>query len=207
MADQREEKMNNPSTIRAATPADYPALYRICLQTAHAGQDATALYSDPEYPGQRFAVPYARFAPDFAFVLDVGGEVMGYVVAAPDTRAFEARLNESWWPALQEQYRQRQPEAPLDGNLLNSIRHPDTAAEELVSDWPAHLHINLLSAQQKGGWGRKMIEHQLNALRAAGVRGVHLGVSLQNEQVCAFYERMGFRPLLRSNAIYMGQLL
>jgi len=36
---------------------------------------------------------------------------------------------------------------------------------------------------------------------------VHLGVSLQNEQVCAFYQRLGFQPLLRSNAIYMGQLL
>lgn len=199
--------MNNDPVIRAATPADVPALYRICLQTAHAGQDASALYSDPEYPGQRFAVPYARFAPDFAFVLDVGGEVKGYVVAAPDTRAFEAQLTASWWPALQQQYRHREPEAPLDGNLLHSIRHPDAAAAELVGQWPAHLHINLLPEQQKGGWGRKMIEHQLAALRAAGVSGVHLGVSLQNEQVCAFYQRLGFRHLLRSHAIYMGQLL
>ncbi len=52
-----------------------------------------------------------------------------------------------------------------------------------------------------------MIEHELAALRTAGVSGVHLGVSLQNEQVCAFYQRMGFTPILRSNAIYMGQLL
>ncbi|MEJ5078155.1 GNAT family N-acetyltransferase [Erwinia sp. MYb535] len=191
--------MNNDPVIRAATPDDYPALYQICLQTANAGVDASALYSDPEYPGQRFAVPYARFAPDFAFVLDVDGEVMGYVVAAPDTRAFEATLNNVWWPELQEKYRQRQPEAALDANVLNSIRHPDAAAEALVTLYPAHLHINLL--------GRKLIEHQLNALRAAGVGGVHLGVSLQNEQVCAFYQRLGFQPLLRSNAIYMGQLL
>ncbi|MTD25865.1 GNAT family N-acetyltransferase [Erwinia sorbitola] len=199
--------MNNHSAIRPATHADLPALYHICLQTADAGVDASALYSDPEYPGQRFAVPYALFAPDFAFVLEVDGEVMGYVVAAPDTRAFEAQLNEEWWPVLQEKYRHRQPEAPLDENLLNSIRHPDAAAAGLVSQWPAHLHINLLPSQQKDGWGRKMIEHQLAALRAAGVRGVHLGVSLKNEQVCAFYQRMGFRHLLRSNAIYMGQLL
>ncbi|BCQ34982.1 hypothetical protein ERHA55_25980 [Erwinia rhapontici] len=199
--------MNNDPVIRAATPDDYPALYQICLQTANAGVDASALYSDPEYPGQRFAVPYARFAPDFAFVLDVDGEVMGYVVATPDTRAFEAMLNKVWWPELQEKYRHREPEAALDANVLNSIRHPDAAAGELVTLYPAHLHINLLPAQQKGGWGRKLIEHQLNALRAAGVGGVHLGVSLQNEQVCAFYQRLGFQPLLRSNAIYMGQLL
>jgi len=146
--------MNNDPVIRAATPDDYPALYQICLQTANAGVDASALYSDPEYPGQRFAVPYARFAPDFAFVLDVDGEVMGYVVAAPDTRAFEATLNNVWWPELQEKYRHREPEAALDANVLNSIRHPDAAAGELVTLYPAHLHINLLPAQQKGGWGR-----------------------------------------------------
>lgn len=52
-----------------------------------------------------------------------------------------------------------------------------------------------------------MIAQELAALRQAGVKGVHLGVSLQNEQVCAFYQRMGFSHILRSNAIYMGQLL
>lgn len=199
--------MANQGVIRPATPADYPALYRICLETADAGGDARALYSDPDYPGQRFAVPYARFAPDFAFVLEIEGEVLGYVVAAPDTRAFEAQLAAQWWPQLQQKYQQRSADAPLDDKILDAIRHPDAAAEALVSRWPAYLHINLLPAAQKGGWGRKMIEHQLAALRAAGVSGVHLGVSLQNEQVCAFYQRMGFSPILRSNAIYMGQLL
>ncbi|WP_336748238.1 GNAT family N-acetyltransferase [Pantoea vagans] len=199
--------MANQGVIRPATPADYPALYRICLETADAGSDARALYSDPDYPGQRFAVPYARFAPDFAFVLERDNEVQGYVVATPDTRAFEAQLQAEWWPQLQEKYRDRSPSAPLDSKVLDAIRHPDQAAETLVTQWPAHLHINLLPAAQKGGWGRRMIEHELAALRAAGVSGVHLGVSLQNEQVCAFYARMGFTPIQRSNAIYMGQLL
>lgn len=199
--------MANQGVIRPATPADFPALYRICLETADAGGDARALYSDPDYPGQRFAVPYARFAPDFAFVLEREDEVQGYVVAVPDTRAFEARLAAEWWPALQAKYRDRHASAPLDGKILDAIRHPDQAADNLVTQWPAHLHINLLPAAQKGGWGRRMIEHELAALRAAGVTGVHLGVSLQNEQVCAFYQRMGFTPILRSNAIYMGQLL
>ncbi|WP_336755956.1 GNAT family N-acetyltransferase [Pantoea sp. USHLN298] len=199
--------MANQGVIRPATPADYPALYRICLETADAGGDARALYSDPDYPGQRFAVPYARFAPDFAFVLESAGEVVGYVVAAPDTRAFEAQLETQWWPLLQQHYQQRRADAPLDDKILDAIRHPDRAADALVTQWPAHLHINLLPAAQKGGWGRKMIEHELAALRAAGVSGVHLGVSLQNEQVCAFYQRMGFTPIMRSNAIYMGQLL
>ncbi|MBW1251174.1 GNAT family N-acetyltransferase [Pantoea allii] len=199
--------MANQGVIRPATESDYPALYRICLETANAGKDARNHYSDPEYPGQRFAVPYARFAPDFAFVLEVEGEVMGYVVAAPDTRAFEAQLEHHWWPQLQDKYRDRTASAPYDSKILDSIRQPDRADAQLVAQWPAHLHINLLPPVQQGGWGRKMIAHELAALRQAGVKGVHLGVSLQNEQVCAFYQRMGFSHILRSNAIYMGQLL
>ncbi|ARF48531.1 GNAT family N-acetyltransferase [Pantoea stewartii] len=199
--------MVNQGVIRPATESDYPALYRICLETANAGKDASHCYSDPEYPGQRFAVPYARFAPNFAFVLEVDGEVMGYVVATPDTVAFEAQLARDWWPRLQEKYRDRTPVAPYDSKILDSIRQPEPAAQALVTQWPAHLHINLLPPVQAGGWGRRMIEHELAALRNAGVRGVHLGVSLQNEQVCAFYQRLGFSHILRSNAIYMGQLL
>ncbi len=199
--------MTNHGVIRPATTADYPTLYRICLLTANAGSDASALYSDPDYPGQRFVIPYARFVPDFAFVLAVDGEVMGYVVAAPDTRVFEATLRAHWWPALQAKYQPRRPDAAFDENILAAIRQPDTAAGQLVAHWPAHLHINLLPPVQRGGWGRKLIEHELTALRAAGVSGVHLGVSLQNEQVCAFYQRMGFSHIVRSNAIYMGQLL
>ncbi len=199
--------MTAEGVIRRASEADFPALSRICLETANAGKDATALYSDPALPGLRFVIPYARFCPDYALVLEQRGEVVGYAVATPDTRAFEAELAENWWPMLQQTYRDYAPRAALDSKVLEAIQHPDAAAEALVSQWPAHLHINLLPAAQAGGWGRKLIEQLLQTLRAAGVPGVHLGVSLQNEQVCGFYQRLGFTPILRSNAIYMGQRL
>ncbi|ADU67695.1 GNAT family N-acetyltransferase [Pantoea sp. At-9b] len=199
--------MTAEGVIRHATAADFPALSRICLETANAGKDATALYSDPALPGLRFVIPYARFVPEFALVLEQQGEVVGYAVAVPDTRAFEAILNQQWWPILQAQYRATRASAPLDSKVLDAIHQPDAAAEQLVSQWPAHLHINLLPAAQQGGWGRKLIEQLLTLLRQAGVTGVHLGVSLQNEQVCGFYQRLGFTPIVRSNAIYMGQLL
>lgn len=35
--------------VRRATPADRAALFRVCLETGNAGEDATALYpTDPE---------------------------------------------------------------------------------------------------------------------------------------------------------------
>lgn len=200
--------MTSPEArIRPATASDTDALYDICLKTADAGKDATALYSDPQYPGLRFSVPYARFAPDFAFVLEMGRKVVGYVVAAPDTVAFEKQLASEWWPQQAQRLRSRQPEKPLDSKVLDSVHHPEPASEALTGPFPAHLHINLLPEAQRGGWGRKLVEHQLAALKAAGVKGIYVGISLQNEPVTAFYQRLGFHPLFRSNAIYMGQEL
>ncbi|WJV61589.1 GNAT family N-acetyltransferase [Pectobacteriaceae bacterium CE70] len=200
--------MVSPSlVIRHAEENDWDALYDICLKTADAGQDATALYSDPQYPGLRFSVPYAVFEPELAFVLCEDAQPLGYVVAARHTVHFEQRLEAEWWPLLQEKYRDRLATKPLDENILAFIRQPERASPQLTDDYPAHLHINILPSAQKSGQGRKMVETELDALRAQGVTGVHLGVSLRNEQVCAFYEKMGFRMLFRSNALYMGLTL
>jgi ribosomal protein S18 acetylase RimI-like enzyme len=191
--------------IRPATADDTDALYEICLKTADAGKDASDLYADPHYPGTRFAVPYALFAPDFAFVLEKAGKVIGYVVATPDTVAFEQQLLKEWWPLQVERFADRQPVKPLDSKILDAVRQPETASETLTRRYPAHLHINILPEGQRGGWGKRLIELELAALKAAGVSGVYLGISLQNEAVACFYQQLGFQPLFRSNAIYMGQ--
>jgi ribosomal protein S18 acetylase RimI-like enzyme len=193
--------------IRPATADDTDALYEICLKTADAGKDASDLYADPHYPGTRFSVPYARYAPDFAFVLEIAGKVVGYVVATPDTVAFEQQLATQWWPLQAKRFAGRQPVKPLDSKILDALTQPETASEALTTPYPAHLHINILPEGQRGGWGKKLVEHELVALKKAGVKGVYVGISLQNEPVTHFYQQLGFQPLFRSNAIYMGQQL
>lgn len=200
--------MSAPSVIlRQVATGDLEALSAICLKTSDAGQDGTALYSDPTYPGLRFSVPYAVLEPDLAFVLCQDGQVVGYVVGTRDTVAFNQHLETQWWPELRKKFADRQPVAPLDDKVLDAIRQPSHTPAELTDNYPAHLHINILPSAQKDGHGRKMVETELDALRAAGVSGVHLGVSLQNEQVCGFYSKLGFKFLMRSNAIYMGLIL
>ena len=64
-----------------------------------------------------------------------------------------------------------------------------------LTEHPAHLHIDLLPEAQGRGLGRSMIRAFLDGLKAAGVRGVHLGVSPTNTAARAFYSRLGFTPL------------
>ena len=86
--------------IRPATESDLDALFDICLKTAEAGEDGSALYSDPKLPGYLWAAPYLKFHPEFAFMLDEGGHALGYALAAPDSAAFAALLERAWWPEV-----------------------------------------------------------------------------------------------------------
>lgn len=190
--------------IRQARPEDRSALFSICLLTANAGADASALYSDPDYPGLIWSVPYLDFAPEHAFLLEDEGIVIGYVVGAKDTQAFERQLDSGWWPTLAERYAGREATGKLDKNVLDRIRQPVHGKASLSDRYPAHLHINLLPQAQSGGWGRKMIETELDSLRKAGAKAMHLGLSLTNDRAYGFYKHIGFREVGRDEAIWMG---
>ncbi|KRA95013.1 acetyltransferase [Devosia sp. Root685] len=190
--------------IRQARPEDRAALFSICVRTAHAGADASGLYSDPDYPGLVWSVPYLEFSPEQAFVLDDGGDILGYVVGTPNTEAFERQLDAEWWPMLAEKYAGREAVATLDNNVLDRIRQPKHSNAALSQRYPAHLHINLLPPAQSGGWGRKMIETELDALRKAGAKAMHLGLSLTNDRAYGFYQHLGLSEIGRDDAIWMG---
>lgn len=193
--------------IRPARRQDREALFSICLRTADAGEDASALYSDPDYPGQVWAVPYLEFAPEHCFVVDEGGVAVGFVVGTPDTNTYERRLDEQWWPTLRQQYADRRPMAELDPMVLDRIAIPRHSAPDLVASFPAHLHINLLPHVQSGGWGRKLIEAELDSLRRAGAPAVHLGVSPINDRAIGFYRHVGFKQIARNDGLWFGMVL
>jgi hypothetical protein len=78
--------------IRPYRDSDLDDLYRICLQTGDAGQDATSMFDDPRLLGHVFAAPYALFEPSLAFVAEDEAGVGGYIVGALDSRALEKWL-------------------------------------------------------------------------------------------------------------------
>ncbi|GGL16305.1 GNAT family N-acetyltransferase [Deinococcus radiotolerans] len=191
-------------TLRPARDTDRAALYRICLETGASGEDATHLYADPLILGHVYAGPYLTHAPQFAFVLEHqdSGDVMGYVLGAPDTAAFETTLEREWWPALRGVYPDpldvpRADRTP-DQRIAHLIHHPPRAPQDILDPYPAHLHIDLLPGAQGGGRGRALMTTLLDALRAAGVPGVHLGVGESNVRAQGFYRHLGFQEVRRA---------
>ena len=121
----------------------------------------------------------------------------GYLLGAADTAAFEAACERVWWPPRRERY----PEPPTTGDLSPDqelhrwIHHPPRTADEVLAEYPAHLHIDLHPRAQGQGLGGRMMDTLFDALGARHVAGVHLGVAAANHRAIGFYTHLGFDPI------------
>jgi len=180
-------------TIRKATESDAPALSRICLLTADAGASAEHLHDFGELPGLVYAVPYVKLSTTWGFVLveESSDQVVGYIVGSKDTRVYERKVAEHWWPALAVKYPPLLAMKPADKNLLRNMH---TAPDANVAFAGAHLHINIMEEYQGKGWGRKLIAIAIEYLKMEGVQGdgIWVGLDPRNEKARKFYERLGF---------------
>lgn len=183
--------------IRPYRPSDRAALADICVRTADAGADASSLYPDPDVLPTLFAYPYVELAPECAFVLDDGaGQAVGYVLGVPDTETFVKRFRTEWLPKAEERYPAPPGEPGTPAEEMAVLLHtPERMVRAELRDFPAHLHIDLLPPWQGKGHGRALMRTLLDALRRAGVPGVHLCMLQANTAARAFYDRLGFEPL------------
>jgi ribosomal protein S18 acetylase RimI-like enzyme len=142
--------------------------------------------------------PYLEFEPTLSLVLEDGEGVAGYALGALDSRVFFRRYITEWLPDLQRRYPEPMGE-PSEWTRVQQVHHlyhhPDLYCPEPYTEYPSHLHIDLLPRVQGLGWGRRLIEALLGRLRDAGSVGVHLGMSASNDRAYGFYRRLGFLDL------------
>lgn len=185
---------------RIVIQADEAALSKICLLTCDAGKSGQVLHDYPELPGLVYAVPYVKLPHTWGFVMerDDTKEVVGYILGATDTPAFEKAAGETWWPSLAPKYpvegEHKIVGKPADRHYAKLISKGDRIEQECIDFSPAHLHINVLEDYQRQGWGRKLIGRAVEHLRdEVGLDGVFLGMDMRNTDAKKFYERLGFR--------------
>lgn len=206
----------NDCLIRLARPGDEPDAYHVCLKTGDAGKDAESFYrEDPDALGRIFVGPYLKFEPELCLILEDAQGICGYALAAYDSRTFYARYETEWRPDLCARFPRPQGD-PSQWTRLQQVyswyHQPDYTTPEPYEDFPSHLHIDLLERAQGRGYGRRLMELLLDKLQQRGSPGVHLGVSILNQRAMGFYQRLGFRELLRvgsaqDGCIYMGKSL
>ncbi len=193
--------------IRAAQSSDLADFYRVALLTGDSGSDATGMHINDEMLGEVFVGPYVNLSLSSCFALVSGLDVIGYGLCVPDTKSFEVASAKIWWPQLQDKYEELKTQMESSW-LLKEIFYPEPSPTELLNEYPAHGHIDLLPEAQGKGWGRKMMQQMEYKLSEVGASGFHLRVSPYNHRALDFYQALGYRILLeKPNEIVVGKKL
>jgi ribosomal protein S18 acetylase RimI-like enzyme len=198
----------NDFVLRPVRPGDEAGAYHVCLKTGNNGQDGEPFYrEDPDALGRIYAGPYLAFEPDLGIILEDEHGICGYSLGAFDTRAFFARYENEWRPALAARF--AAPTGDAAGwtrvqQIYHTYHHPEYFFPEPYADFPSHLHIDLLPRAQGRGFGRRMLEQVMANLRRRGSPGAHLGVSTLNRPALGFYARLGFHELTRVGPAHDG---
>ena len=203
------DRFEMTTNIRDYQPGDEPGAYYVCMKTGDHGKDGEPFYTaDSDALGRIYVGPYLKFAPELALILKDDTGVCGYALAVLDSRAFFDRYEREWRPHLCESIPCPSGDS-TSWSRLESVYdlyyHPDYFCPDPYEQYPSHLHIDLLPRAQGQGHGRQMIEQLLERLRSQDSPGVHLGMSVVNDDAYGFYVALGFRELVRhEDAIYMG---
>ena len=184
--------------VRQAVLSDLPYIYDVCLKTGDSGKDASALCNDPYLIGHYYAAPYLVYQKGVCFVAEYEKRPKGYIVAALDTAAFNRWMENIWLPPLRKQFPQNDAVSYTKKeediiSLIHKQHYPaDLMNQTPLTDYPAHLHIDLLPVIQNLGIGKILMDNLFNELRKQNIPGLHLGVGLSNHGAICFYQKMGF---------------
>jgi ribosomal protein S18 acetylase RimI-like enzyme len=185
--------------IRPYAPKDRDDVFRVCHKTGYFGEDASLHFKDTVLFGTIFVSYYIDVEPENAFVATDDDRTVGYIVGTADTLAQKASFDRAVMPKiLKRLFTSTVFRHPADALFLLGLRgyedfEETLYSENLLNDYPAHLHINLMAGYQRRGLGEQLIHTFEDHMRQKGVPGIHLVTSTLNTKAVPFYDKLGYR--------------
>jgi ribosomal protein S18 acetylase RimI-like enzyme len=192
--------------IRPYQPADRQAVRTICCDTADGGEPVENFFHDREFIADLVTWYYTDFEPQFSWVAEHEGQVIGYLNGCLDSRRF-TRV-EAWRIAPAAIGR-----AVLRGALFRretwrwframgrTWRSGSARRDDALRLYPAHLHVNVRSGFRGERVGERLVGKFFDQVKAARLPGIHASVRGDNAPGCRFFERMGFTEVARYRMI------
>ena len=180
-----EEKTEFTWTIRPCREGDLEAARAICEETSSIELRDE---KDRRFLLLTYCDPYVRYAPDSFVAVDENDRPVGYVFCAADTRRFFRAFRKNVLPELTRL-----------GLRYGGMGRGVCVQQTLCSLFaPAHLHIDLTASARRRGIGSALIGTLKAHLAQQGISRVVLTVSRSNVSAFRFYQKNGFRPLLKA---------
>ncbi len=155
-------------------------------------------WADAESFADLFSAWYTDHEPESALVVEVDGDVVGYLLGCRSSRRVATPQSLLARHVLRRGLLLRPGTARIMwrgtfdmGRALVAGRVSPTTFHD--PRWPAHLHIDLLPEARAAGFGRELVTTWLDRLRSEGIPGCHLETWAENDGAIAFFEAMGFR--------------
>ncbi|HSB66578.1 MAG TPA: GNAT family N-acetyltransferase [Anaerolineales bacterium] len=185
--------------VRHYLPSDQPAVFEISAESAFFGEPVEAFLEDRQLYNDAFAKYYTEFETSLVWVAESPQGVIGFLLGCADTAIQLKRwrkyiVTTVLLNSISGKYKlgKRTTRFAL-GMLAGSVRRE--APPVNLSEYPAHLQIDVKQGCRGMGIGRLLIEAYLEQLRELHVHGVHLETTSHNEQACHLYENIGFQQL------------
>jgi hypothetical protein len=191
---------DHPACLRPYRPGDLAAVRRICADTGFLGRPIDPVFEDRELFADYLTGYYTRFEPDALLVVEVQGEVRGYLTGCRRPlwkQAYQFCANIAVAvKALGRCYSRpygSSSRAFLRWVLLNSWREVPVAPHNTP-----HFHINVLPDARSVRSTRALILAFLDFLRAHGHRKVYgQMVTYATRRNESLFRRYGFEVIDR----------
>ena len=181
-----EEKNDFTWEIRSCRAGDLEAVRAICEETSSIALNRE---EDRRFLLLTFCDPYVRYACDCSFVAaDENDRPVGYIFCAADSKAFFKAFRKNVLPQITRL-------GPRYAVMGRGICFKQALSGSVA---PAHMHIDLTAAARRRGIGTALIKTMKARLAAQGIKTVTLSVSEKNVSAIRFYEKNGFRTLLKA---------
>ncbi len=183
-------------SIRKYEERDKEKVRGICLTNAHV---SPADKKTAEFILLMFCDYYIEQEPENCFVaVDEDDEPVGYIYGAFDYDRYHETFMTQYYPRLKAVSLRRAVEAKIE------MRDHAVYKE----DYPAHFHIDVLSAHQSGGVGSMLLSNFCDNLTQRAARGVMMICGRDNIGAQKFYKKNGMEVLhSKRTGVAMGKKL
>ncbi len=166
--------------IRKYKREDREACRNICIQTA--APERVRTESQRKSLVTVYSDSYVDFEKNICFVAEDDGNVVGYILCAPDTKAYcKNAMKHHILPMMKND--------PVTALLTMG----EFAIYNLLARRrSAHMHIDILPSHQRMGLGTRFVNTLLEELRNESVNGLFLITDTGNKKGPRFYEKYGF---------------